>query len=162
MSLGSPTMAGQRYSVVFENAARRAMEAGTLIVAAAGNDSRRDLGIVNPVSHPANCPSIMAVGAVDAQFRVASFSNGGINPNGGEVDIAGPGVEVRSSWPMPAKYRTISGTSMATPHVAGALALFKEANPQAAGADLWSLLARAARPLLLQASDVGPGLVQGP
>jgi subtilisin family serine protease len=104
----------------------------------------------------------MAVGALDAQFRVASFSNGGINPNGGEVDIAGPGVEVRSSWPMPAKYRTISGTSMATPHVAGALALFKEANPQSAGADLWSLLARAARALPLSASDVGPGLVQGP
>jgi subtilisin family serine protease len=104
----------------------------------------------------------MAVGALDSQFRVATFSNGGINPNGGEVDIAGPGVEVRSSWPMPTQYRTISGTSMATPHVAGVLALFREANPQSAGRDLWGLAARTVRPLPLATSDVGVGMVQAP
>src|SRR4051794_27070449 len=95
MSLGARTLPGQTFSAVFENAAGRAMKAGTLIIAAAGNDSHRNEGVQPaPVSHPANCPSIMAVAAIDDQFKVASFSNAGVNPSGGQVDIAGPGVRV--------------------------------------------------------------------
>jgi subtilisin len=118
MSLGAPVQPGQTFSRVFENAARRAVAAGTLIIAAAGNESHRP-AVIAPVGHPGNCPSIVAVAAIDAQTRIASFSCGGINPQGGQVDIAGPGVQVRSTWPRPALYNTISGTSMATPHVAG-------------------------------------------
>jgi subtilisin family serine protease len=126
MSLGAATVAGQGYSRIFEFVARRALSAGTLIVAAAGNESQRP-GLIEPVSHPANCPSIMAVAAFDVQLQVALFSCGGINPQGGQVDIAGPGVLVRSAWPRPVLYRTISGTSMATPHVAGVAALMQQA-----------------------------------
>jgi subtilisin family serine protease len=161
MSLGAPVFPGQGFSQVFEQAARRALAAGTLIVAAAGNESNRPAQVA-PVGHPANCPSIMAVGALDVRLRVAVFSNGGLNPQGGQVDIAGPGVAIRSSWPRPTLYRTISGTSMATPHVAGIAALLAEANPTIRGRALASLLMQTARRLMLPGRDVGAGLVQAP
>jgi len=161
MSLGAPTVVGQSYSTVFETVARRALSRGTLIIAAAGNESSRPAHIA-PVGHPANCPSIMAVGAIDQRLEVASFSSGGLNPNGGQVDIAGPGMMVRSSWPRPMLYRTISGTSMATPHVAGLAALLAEADPDARGRTLSCLLMQTARRLALSARDVGAGLVQAP
>jgi subtilisin len=161
MSLGAATRPGQAFSQVFERVARRAQERGTLIVAAAGNDSQRP-SIVNPVSHPANCPSILAVAAMDAQGAIARFSNRGINPDGGQIDIAGPGVDVHSSWPLPTRYRRISGTSMATPHVAGIAALYAEADPSARGAALWRQVTGGARRLALPSSDVGAGMVQAP
>jgi subtilisin family serine protease len=161
MSLGAPVGPGQTHSRVFETAARRALRAGTLIVAAAGNESDRP-GLINPVGHPANCPSIMAVAALDSRFQVAPFSCGGLNPQGGQVDIAGPGVAVRSSWPRPTLYRTINGTSMATPHVSGVAALFAEADPDARGRALMSILVQSARRLEMPGRDVGAGLVQAP
>jgi subtilisin family serine protease len=161
MSLGAPVFPGEGFSQIFEIVGQRALAAGTLIIAAAGNDSSRP-GTIRPVSHPANCPSILAVGALDVQMRVAPFSNGGLNPQGGQVDIAGPGVAVRSSWPRPVLYNTISGTSMATPHVAGIAALLAEANPRVRGRALASLLIQTARRLALPARDVGSGIVQAP
>ena len=161
MSLGAPVMPGQSHSQIFEQVANRALAAGTLIIAAAGNSSRRP-GSINPVGHPANCPSIMAVGALNSALRIAFFSEGGLQPNGGQVDIAGPGVDVRSSWPRPMLYRTISGTSMATPHVAGIAALFAESNARARGRVLAQLVMQHARRLALPARDVGTGLVQAP
>lgn len=160
MSLGAEVQPGQSFSRVFENAARRALTAGTLIVAAAGNGSSRPTHIA-PVGHPANCPSIIAVAALDSQMRIASFSNGGLNNQGGQVDIAGPGVNIRSTWPRPTLYNTISGTSMATPHVAGLAALHAEARG-VRGAALAQLLSQSARRLNLTARDVGAGLVQAP
>ena len=161
MSLGSAVFPGQGFDPIYEQVAQRALAAGTLIIAAAGNESGRPTHIA-PIGRPANCPSIMAVGALDVQMRVAPFSNGGLNPQGGQVDIAGPGVAVRSSWPRPTLYRTISGTSMATPHVAGLAALFAEANPSQRGRGLASLLLQNARRLLLPARDVGSGIAQAP
>jgi subtilisin family serine protease len=161
MSLGSGVQPGQGFSQVFERVARRALRAGTVIIAAAGNDSRRP-GSVAAVGHPANCPSILAVGALDRRGQVASFSNGGLNPQGGQVDIAGPGVDVRSSWPQPALHNTISGTSMATPHVAGIAALWAEVDANFRGRELMSILAQNAQRLALPARDVGVGLVQAP
>lgn len=158
MSLGAPVEPGQSYSQVYERVGRRALRRGTLIVAAAGNDSRRP-GRVVPVSHPANCPSIMAVAALDQNLQVAFFSNGGLNIRGGQIDIAGPGVDVYSTWYLPDRYKTISGTSMATPHVAGIAALFAEATGNT-GRALWAELTQSAQRLSLPSRDVGSGLVQ--
>ena len=161
MSLGASVQPGQSYSQIFEQVAARALAAGSVIIAAAGNDSRRPSTII-PVSHPANCPSIMAVGAIDRHFQIAYFSCGGINPQGGQVDIVGPGVDVRSSWPRPTLYNTISGTSMATPHVAGIAALWAESNRTYRGRALLNILTQSARRLTLAAADIGAGLVQAP
>ncbi|MEV5409783.1 S8 family serine peptidase [Thermopolyspora sp. NPDC052614] len=160
MSLGSPSRVGDTYSRVYEAVAQRALAAGTLIVAAAGNH-RQAPGTV-PVSHPANCPSIMAVGALTPNLTVAPFSCSGLNPDGGQVDIAGPGVNVLSSYPEPTGYRRLSGTSMATPHVSGVLALLAEAHPNATPAELKVLLFTQAQRLPLAATEVGAGLVQAP
>jgi subtilisin len=161
LSLGAAVQPGQPFSQVFESVAKRAQEQGALIVAAAGNDSDRPDRIM-PVSHPANCPSIMAVAALDVEGAIARFSNRGLDPNGGQVDIAGPGVDVHSSWPLPARYRRISGTSMATPHVAGIAALYAEADPAARGAALGRAVTGGALRLQLPSSDVGAGMVQAP
>jgi subtilisin family serine protease len=160
MSLGSPVAPGEAFSPIYENLARRALAAGTLIIAAAGNESHRPAEI-EPVGRPANSPSVLAVGAVDSALRIATFSNGGINPNGGGVDLAGPGVAVYSSWPMPTRTRIISGTSMATPHVAGIAGLWAQARSLTGGA-LWQALTSSALRVPLQSRDVGSGLVQAP
>lgn len=158
MSLGAPAQPGQPYSLVFEQVAQRAMQLGTLIIAAAGNDSDRRSGHIAPVAHPANCPSIMAVGAVDAQYGIANFANGGID-DFGQVDLVGPGVDVYSSWPMPTRYRRLNGTSMATPHVAGVAALIA-GQQQLRPDQVWVRLTQTARRLNLPSRDVGAGLVQ--
>jgi subtilisin family serine protease len=150
-----------RYDKTFERIARRVLDAGTLIVAAAGNESRRSRGVIRPVCHPANCPSIMAVAAVDQDLRVADFSNRGSEPEGGQIDIAGPGVDVLSAWP-PDGYELSDGTSMATPHVAGIAALYAEARPKMTARDLWSVIVQEARRLEAPSADVGAGLVQAP
>jgi subtilisin len=185
MSLGARVQPGEPFSTIYENVARRALlsNPGTLIVAAAGNDSRvpgtnTRFEPPRPVSRPANCPSMMAVGAIDSNLGIGVFSNGGINANGGGVDIAGPGVAVFSSVPdpfppniqpvgsgrpWPPRYHTISGTSMATPHVAGIAAMWLEARGTDTSAQaLWQLLTGNARRLTLPSRDVGAGLVQAP
>ncbi len=162
MSLGAPSQPGQTYSRIFNDLGQMAMENGTLIIAAAGNDSRRSQGIIRPVNHPANCPSILAVAALDRFLKVADFSCGGINPDGGEVDIAGPGVGVFSSYIAPHNYAFLSGTSMATPFVAGITAMLWEKHPNASAEEIKSLLLKGARKLELLSKDVGAGLAQAP
>jgi subtilisin family serine protease len=157
MSLGSRVAPGATYSAVYEATARRAAAKGSLIVAAAGNDSTRP-GYIAPVGHPANCPSIVAVAALDAQLQVAPFSNGGLTAGGGEINIAAPGVDVLSSWPMPTRYRSLQGTSMAAPHVAGIAALYAEATGLRGFALANALLSPARR--LTPPRDFGWGLVQ--
>src|SRR5699024_10392994 len=119
MSLGAPVEKGDSYSKIYNDIGEKALEKGTLIIAAAGNDSRRDLGEIAPVGHPANCPSIMAVAALDQNLDVAYFSNGSINPDGGQIDIAAPGFSTYSSWKSSEHFTTISGSSIATPFVSG-------------------------------------------
>lgn len=172
MSLGGRVLPGQSYLQAFESTAREAMRRGSLIIAAAGNDSRRSQRLIAPVSSPANCPSILAVAALDRALRVADFSNGAINPDA-NIDLAAPGVDIYSSAPDPApppqppfyrnwkaQYDAISGTSMATPHVAGVAALILQENPGLTASELWRSLVSRTLGLGASATDVGSGMLQ--
>ena len=161
MSLGSPVAVGDSYPHVYEQVAARALAAGSLLIAPSGNESQRP-DTIAPVEHPANCPSILAIGALDPSFAVAPFSNGGLNADGGEVNLAAPGIAIFSAAPRPTLYQTASGTSMAAPYAAGIAALLAEANPTARGAALQALLLRSFVALVAPARDVGAGLVQAP
>jgi subtilisin family serine protease len=158
MSLGADVAQVSRR---YERAGSRALAAGSLIIAAAGNNANRNLGNNGFVGVPANSPSIMAVAALDEGLAIANFSARSNPVPGGQVDLAGPGVRVFSSWPMPKRYNTISGTSMATPHAAGIAALWCQATGNTAG-QLWSTLTQHAQRLPLPSLDVGVGLVQAP
>jgi len=151
MSLGAQIPVQPSYT----SAGAAALAAGCLIIAAAGNASSRP-GVINPAGAPANSPTVMSVAALDSALRVAVFSNGG------KIDIAGPGVNVFSSWPRPALHNTISGTSMATPHVAGCAALWAQTSAALRGPALRARLLATVRHLPLPPSDVGAGLVQAP
>ena len=82
--------------------------------------------------------------------------------NFGKIEIAAPGRDVFSSVPRPVRYGTKSGTSMATPHVAGCAALWAETSPNLRGTLLWQKLLATAKPLPFTAARVGAGLVQAP
>lgn len=147
MSLGSSSPVHPAYTA----AGQSALNNGCLIVAAAGND-----GFAVPTGSPANSPTIMAVASLDINQAPSSFSQSG------KIEISGPGRDIFSSWPRPTRYRNISGTSMATPHVAGCAALWAETSPNLRGIQLWRKLQATAKRLPFPASRVGVGLVQAP
>jgi subtilisin len=94
-------------------AVERAADAGVFIVVSAGN-----AGVDISTQIPAGYPDVIAVAAIDANRTFPVWSNTGLSLK----DDSAPGVDVRSTW-LGANYGTLSGTSMAAPHVAGAVAL---------------------------------------
>lgn len=155
MSLGTDE---RNVSAAYERAGSAALTAGSLIIAAAGNNAQRP-GDPGFVGVPANSPSIMAVGALDQQLATASFSAGSTTVPGGQIDIAAPGVDVFSSWVLPELHQSISGTSMATPHVAGLAAIYAQ-QTGLRGRDLWTQLTQTAQRLQQPSADVGSGLAR--
>jgi subtilisin family serine protease len=161
MSLGAGV---DQVSQAFEQIGQRALAAGCLIVAAAGNNARRSSGNFGFVEQPANSPSIMAVGALDSNLRVADFSARSSTVTGaaGKVDIAAPGVGVFSSVPVNrGTHNVFQGTSMATPHVAGIAAMWAQ-HTRRTGMALWTTLIQNARRIPGDARDIGAGIVQAP
>ena len=166
LSLGSSVKIGEKPSAIFEHIGRKALEQNRLIIAAAGNDSQRPDYLPKPVSSPANTESIMAVAAVNESLTIANFSNAGLNAgDGGRVDISAPGVKIFSSYSKNGKssklYKNMSGTSMATPHVAGVTALYFEAFPNLSATEIWLKMEKNTKVLEGQRfRDVGAGLIQ--
>ncbi len=108
MSLGTSS-----YSASFATAVEQTIASGVVVVAAAGNSGPS----ANTVMYPAKFAGVIAVSAIDSSNAIASFSS-----RGPEVDLAAPGVSIFSTYKKQA-YQTLSGTSMASPHVAGVAAL---------------------------------------
>ena len=121
-----------------------------LYINAAGNNSRNNDnnpdGFPRAQFHPDN---FLSVGSLDSNGNLSSFSNWGVNT----VDIYAPGGNILSTWPTELTnqhdsgrpgYRTMSGTSMATPHVAGVAALMLSANPDLTPQELKTIIKESA------------------
>jgi subtilisin family serine protease len=166
LSLEAPWMPGNpAYNSAYEAAAQQALQAGCLLIVAAGNEADNSI-YTGAVGSPGNSPSVLTVAAVDQTMATASFSNR-VQPGAPGVkgpDLAGPGVGIYSAWLMSdGRYNTISGTSMATPHVAGVAALFAQANPGTRGQALKDMLISHCLALANGAArqgEIGRGLVQ--
>jgi subtilisin family serine protease len=159
MSLGSAAEVGDQPNADFEQIGKACLDGGTVVIAAAGNESSRP-GHIAPVGSPANALTIMAVAALEKALAPAPFSSGGVNP-GQDVDIAAPGVDVLSSLPGN-RYGRLSGTSMATPHASGVAALIAQSDVKFRGRALWERLLELGGPLPHPARDVGKGLLLAP
>lgn len=163
LSLGSSQNPGTIFKQAFDNAE----VAGLVIVAAAGN-SGNPAGKGNNVIYPAKYDSVIAVAATDSNDQRASWSS-----TGDEVELAAPGVSILSTWndadsphnPQPfcidgvCYYKYGSGTSMASPHVAGTAALVWAAYPSWTNDEIRIRLQNSAEDIGLLSTEQGYGLV---
>jgi subtilisin len=109
----SMSLGGGGAPAALEQMVDSAYDDGCLLVAAAGNSGPGE----DTVNQPATYDNVVAVSAIDGSDLIASFSS-----RGPEVELAGPGVNVLSTW-KGGGYRPLNGTSMACPHVSGAAAM---------------------------------------
>ncbi len=121
---------GGGYSQLLYDAIKRANDQDILFIAAAGNDSRNNDA---SSSYPANydLPNVISVAAINSNGALSWFSNYGAT----KVHLGAPGEGIISTVPFN-RYSSYNGTSMATPHVTGAAALYKSINPAATAADI--------------------------
>jgi subtilisin family serine protease len=112
MEVASMSLGADEGNQSLADAVRALHASGVIMIAAAGNSYGR------PVGYPAAYPGAIAVTASNWQDKLASFSS-----RGPSVAVIAPGVDVKSAY-MEGGYATLSGTSMATPHVAGLTALY--------------------------------------
>lgn len=149
MSLGRLANGPDPLSEAVENA----VSAGIVFAIAAGND-----GGYQTVASPGIAPSAITVGATDASDALAYFSSKG--PARGtytmKPDLVAPGVGIYSSFPGD-KYAVLNGTSMASPHVAGAAALLLQLHPSWAPLQVKSVLMGNTKSLAAGPYDVGTG-----
>ncbi|MFI0423615.1 S8 family peptidase [Spongiactinospora sp. 9N601] len=121
-------------------------QTGTLFVIAAGNDGPGE----GSVGSPGSADAALTVGAVDKQDQLAEFSSRGPRIGDGAIkpEITAPGVDITAAVPSTPEgsYGAISGTSMATPHVAGAAAILAQRRPDWRGDRLKSALISSATP----------------
>ncbi|MBB4676033.1 S8 family serine peptidase [Crossiella cryophila] len=161
MSLGGgPTDGTDPMSVAVN---RISADTGALFVIAAGNSG---FGGQETVSSPGTADSALTVAAVDKQDQLAPFSSKG--PRFGDhalkPDIAAPGVAISAAKANSAggeRYVSANGTSMATPHVAGAAAILAQRNPKWTPAQLKTALMQTAKPLNgISTYDQGAGRLE--
>lgn len=143
-SIMSNSWGGGGFSQAMYDSIKRSNEKGILFVAAAGNSSSNN---DSRPSYPASydIENVISIAATDSSDALAYFSNYGAK----SVHLAAPGVNTFSTIPGN-KYKAMSGTSMATPHVSGAAVLLKSAFPK--------LSARELKALLLESVDSVAGL----
>ncbi|WP_158736953.1 S8 family serine peptidase [Alteribacillus sp. YIM 98480] len=152
MSFGTLTDSNAMKSMV-----DKAHENDIIVAAASGNRGEASTSS-NRVEYPARYDSVIAVGAVDENNERAFFS-----ASGEAVELAAPGVDIVSTY-TDSTYGPLSGTSMATPFVAGAFALLKEAYPEKGVESLRTILQEEAQDLGEPGRDprYGYGLLQIP
>ncbi len=152
MSLG-----GSTGTTTLQQACDNAYAAGVVFVAAAGN-SGNSAGTGDNVIYPARYASVIAVAATDSTDVRAYFSS-----TGPDVELAAPGVSVYSTY-YGGGYATMSGTSMASPHVAGVAALVLKGNPSYTNVDVRNAMNSTAIDLGPAGRDTwyGYGLVYAP
>lgn len=132
---------GGSFSQALEDAITAANNADILFVAAAGNDAiDNDVNDSWPANH--DVANVMAIASTTRDDEMSYFSQWGLNT----VDMGAPGSDVYSTVPG-SDYNTLSGTSMATPHVAGAAALILAADPTLTTADVKNILMSSGDPI---------------
>ncbi len=129
MSLGGPT--SDKRQRAYEQAIKYANKKGAIIVVAAGNSNENALKHV-----PASCKGVITVSAVDKQLNKASFSN---TVEDIELKVAAPGVNIFSTTPND-EYKSLNGTSMATPYVSGLIGLMKSFKPKLTTVEAYKIL----------------------
>jgi len=130
---------GGGYSSVLQSALQYAQQLGVLVVAAAGNESASTPGY--PARFSSSLTNVLSVGAYSSSGTIASFSND--VGTSGAVQVDAPGVSVYSTY-IDGRYTTMSGTSMATPQVAGMAALALSANHNLTAAQLRDVIVNGA------------------
>lgn len=146
LSIGEPEIAPSRDLVV--RAVEGAVRAGAVVTISAGND----YGVFGDgsVSSPGSAPSAITVGASSVGRSLADFSAGGPTPISLQLkpEVSAPGVGIVSSFPArEGLWESLSGTSMAAPHVAGAAAVLLQRHPAWTPAQVKSALAATAKPV---------------
>ena len=126
---------------VVDDFVRSSIASGVTYAIAAGNSYCSDAELTSP----ARVAEALTVGASDISDHVADFSNGGA-----ALDVFAPGVNITSAWyTSDTATNVLSGTSMATPHVAGVVALYLQSNPGASPATVGNAIMSSATPGVL-------------